>query len=316
MAHELEILQDGSASMFYVGATPWHGMGTEVEGVLTAAEAIKRAHLDWVVEKAPIYVKRGEGFMEINDRYEIRRDRDLKVLGIVGPDYKIIQNREAFDFFDTIVDDGEAKYETAGSLFGGKRIWLTAKIGDEILFAGEDPHHLYLLLTTSHDGSRALTAAVTMIRAVCNNTVTMGLSQAKAVWSMTHKQDLAGKVAEARDTLGLTFKYRDEFDKEIERLLKVGVTNDQFKKIIEGVLPEQKRQKEKNVARLMDIFENEPTIKDTAAAGNGWGAYNAMTYWLGHAREVRSLEARMTSEIGGFGSKLRDKTRRGVLALA
>lgn len=315
MAHELEILDNGDASMFYQGDTPWHGMGTAVQEVLTAAEAIKTASLDWTVNKQPVYVKRGEGFVEVSDRYETVRDRDMKTLGIVGPDYKLIQNVDAFDFFDTVVDDGKAKYETAGSLFGGKRVFLTAQVGDEIMVAGEDAHRMYLLLTTSHDGSRALTAAVTMVRAVCNNTVTTGINSAKSVWSMTHKQELAGKVAEARATLGLSFKYAEAFEKEVQSMIDVQVSNDQFKAIIEGVLPDQKRQKDKNVERLMGIFASEPTIVDTGHGGTGWGAYNAMTYWLGHGREVRSLEARMVSEVNGFGAKLRNKTHDAILAL-
>lgn len=314
MSHELEILDNGEASMFYAGDTPWHGLGTKVDGILTAKEALTAGSLDWLVEKRPIYAQRGGEFVPIPDRFETVRDRDEKTLGIVASDYKLIQNIEAFEFFDTVVDSGEAKYETAGSLFGGKRVWLTALLGDDIMVDGSDAHRLYLLLTTSHDGSRALTAAVTMVRAVCNNTVTFGINSAKSVWSMTHKQTLEGKVEEARKSLGLGFKYAEEFEKAVQEMLEIEVTNDKFKAIVEGVLPEQKRQKDKNVASLMNIFENEPTVTEATGAGTGWGAYNAMTFWLGHAREVRSLEARMTSEVGGFGAKLREKTKTAILA--
>jgi phage/plasmid-like protein (TIGR03299 family) len=164
MSHELEILEDGTASMFSgENLTPWHGLGTVVEGVVTAEEALKLAHLDWSVEKQPIYL--GSGTV-IPDRHAIVRDRDQKPLGVVGSDYVTFQNVEAFSFFDTVTDKGgEAHYTAAGSLFGGKRIFLTAKVGDTITVAGDDDHDLYLLLTTSHDGSRAFTAATTMIRA-------------------------------------------------------------------------------------------------------------------------------------------------------
>lgn len=314
MAHELEII-DGEAQMFYAGETPWHGMGRSVDKALNAADAIVAGGLDWEVNKGPLFKQREGKFIEIPDRFEIVRDLDNKTLGIVGPDYKIVQNREAFQFFDSIVDDGDAKYETAGSLFGGKRIWLTARIGEGILIGGEDAHELYLLLTTSHDGSRALTAAVTMIRAVCNNTVTMGLRSAKTTWSMTHKQDLAGKLAEARDTLQLTFAYRDEFAKGAEKLMHIAVTPDKFREILVNTLPEQKRQKALNVERIMTVFESHPTIVDTSAKGNGWGAYNAVTFWLDHGREVRSTEARMTGLINGWGAKIREKTKNEILAL-
>ena len=204
MAHELEIV-NGQARMFYSGETPWHGMGKRVDHLLTADEALTEGGLNWLVEKVPAYDMHPDGsFVQIPDNYNIRRDEDLKVLGRVGGDYTPIQNHEAFSFFDALVDSGEAKYETAGSLFGGKKIWLTAKLPD-FTVCGEE-FHGYLLLSTTHDGSRALRAATTMIRAVCNNTVTMGFSGAKTTWSLHHKTTLEGKVQEARETLQMAHK--------------------------------------------------------------------------------------------------------------
>lgn len=316
MSHEIEILEDGNASMFYAGETPWHGLGTGVESAVTADEAIKLSGLDWQVEKRPVYVKRGESFAPVKDRFEVVRDSDDKTLGIVAKDYKTIQNREAFEFFDSIVDNGEAKYEAAGSLFGGKRIFLTAMLGDEITIGGDDAHKLFLLLTTSHDGSRSLTAATTLIRAVCNNTVTAGLASARSNWTMTHKSTLKGKVEDARTSLELAFKYVEEFELEAQKMMATQIDADKFKAIVEGLLPEQKRQKEKNVENLVFRFNDSPLIKDTSAAGNAWGAYNALTEWLDHGREVRSVEARMQNLVGGLGLRLRNDMKSQLLELA
>lgn len=316
MAHELEIV-NGQARMFYSGATPWHGMGNPVDHLLTAREALVEGGLDWLVEKVPAYDQLPDGtFVQIPDSYNIRRDEDNKILGRVGGDYHPIQNHEAFTFFDALVDSGDAKYETAGSLFGGKKIWLTAKLPD-FQVCGED-FNGYLLLSTTHDGSRALTAATTFIRVVCNNTETMAMNGAKTKWSLHHKTTLEGKVQEARETLQMAHKAEDAFEKEVQRMIKVQVNADQFKAIIEAdkFLPTQKRQKDKNVERLMDIFENEPTVNETDAKGTGWGAFNTLTFWLDHGLEVRSSEARMVKLTEGLGYSLRNKMRDRVLALA
>ena len=314
MPHELEILENGQASMAYNIETglPWHGLGTGVSGVMTAEEAITLAHLDWEVEKE-LAERKG---VPIPGNYWMIRKSDDKVLGRVGKDYKPIQNREAFEFFDTLVDSGEAKYDTAGSLSGGKRIWLTAQVGDDIQVAGQDSHRLYLALLSSHDGSRSLSAITTMVRIVCANTETMAIHGAKTSWTMTHRTTLAGKVSEARDALKLSFKYRDAFDAEVQRMMDIQVSKDQFIEIMKDVLPDQKRQTEKNVTALTNIFENSPTINDAGLSGTGYGAFNAMTEWLTHGREVRSQEARMTNSIWGFGAKMRRKTHERVLALA
>ncbi len=314
MPHDLEMLANGKASMFYNLDTgvPWHALGTPVKGVATAAEAIVAADLDHIVVKEQAERKG----VPVPGKFWTVRESDDKVLGSVGKDYKVIQNSEAFEFFDNLVDSGEAKYDTAGSLSGGKRIWLTAQVGEDIQVAGQDSHRLYLALLSSHDGSKSLTALTTMVRIVCANTEQMALSSAKTSWTMTHRQSLAGKVAEARDALQLSFKYRDEFDKEMQKLLAIKVSNDQFRAILTDVLPKQKRQLEKNLTLIGGIFENSPTIHDAGLANTGMGAYNAITEYLTWGREVRSQEARMVNSLWGFGQQTRNKAHKRIMAMA
>lgn len=314
MPADVEVLDTGQWAMAYNmdEGVPWHGMGQSAAGAMTALEAITLAELDWKVAKEQAERK---GVI-IPDKFWVVRQSDDKVLGVVGKDYKPIQNGEAFDFFDTLVDSGEAKYETAGSLSGGKRIFLTAHIGDDMQIAGQDSHRMYLALISSHDGSKSLQAVTTMIRVVCANTETMALKSAKTSWSMTHRQTLAGKVAEARDALKLSFKYRDEFTAEVERMMQVQITTDKFREIMTDILPAQPRQLPKNLDALTARFEGSPTIVDAGLGGTGYGAYNAVTEWLTWGREVRSQEARMVNTIWGFGASTRGKTRDAILALA
>lgn len=316
MPANLDTKADGSASMFYVKSegTPWHGAGEGVDGLLTAADALERAGLNWPVEKRPVYVEIDGKMHAVKDRYANVRVTDGKPLGIVGGDHKIYQNVEVFSFFDAVVDSGEAKYSTAGALYGGSRVWLTAKIGDTMTVAGED-HDIYLMIVNSHDGSRSLQAVTTFIRAVCSNTVTMGLNSAKTRWTLRHRTTLEGKAGEARDALQLAFKNAAAFEAEVERMMQISVEKDTFEEIVRGILPEQKRQKEKNVEQLMSVFENESTVVDTDAAGTAWGAFNALTFWLDWGREVRSKEARMTSLIEGQAARMRNQMHDRLVAL-
>ena len=115
-------------SMFYVREVPWHGLGTKVEEAPTSEEALRIAGLNWTVDQTPVYTDSG---LLIPGYKANRRSTDGSILGIVSDRYKIVQNTEAFEFTDAIVgetEDGVVKYETAGSLCGGKRIWLLAKM--------------------------------------------------------------------------------------------------------------------------------------------------------------------------------------------
>ena len=316
MPADLEMLEDGSASMFYTDQeVPWHGLGTPVSHVLTAEEAMSIAHLDWEVELTPAFTKFEGKFKAIPNRVSVTRTSDGKSLGVVSDGYKPIQNADAFKFFDTLIDDGEAKYETAGSLSGGKRIWMTAKIGDTIQIAGDDPHDMYLLLVNSHDGTKALQAVSTMIRVVCSNTEQMAIRGAKTAWSLTHRRDLAGRVLEARDALAISFKYQEAFNKEVEKLLAVEMTTDKFKKIMTDLLPEQKHATEKKITSLVDLFENSTTIKGTSSEGTGYGAFNALSEYMSH-KERQTEEAKMIYNVFGQGVTLRNNLRDAVLASA
>lgn len=324
MSHKLEIKADGTASMFSgEGITPWHGLGTVVEGMATAEKALELAGLDWEVEARQLYQQTATGgFEPIKDRFSTTRVTDGKSLGIVSAGYKIFQNKESFDFLNAITDtgSGDAVFSTAGALFGGTRTFVTLKIGDTFTVADNDAHNLYLMVTNSHDASKAFEAVVTPIRAVCNNTVTLGIAQAKTRWSLRHKSDLAGKVHDARDALQMAFTYVDAFEEEVQRMIEIEVTTDKFKAIVEKIVPESKRQHDKDVEALMAIWKNEETVKMGGGEGNAWGAFNAVTYFTDH-KEYRTTESRFNSIIGqgtgqGYAEKMRPKAQKLLLALA
>jgi len=323
MSHELELNADGTANMFSgEGLTPWHGLGTVIDGLATAEEALKLAGLDWEVEKVQATKTWDGKTVNIPGRFSNTRVTDGKDLGIVSDDYKVFQNRESFHFLNNLTDtgSGDAVYSTAGSLFGGSRTFLTLKIGETFKVAGDDAHDLYLMATNSHDGTQAFTVSVTPIRAVCNNTVTLGLKEAKTKWTIRHKMDLSGQAQNARDILKMSFAYEDSFQKMVEELMDIEVRKDQFHKIVDKIIPASPRQHDLTVEEIVEIWENEPTVSMGDRDYNAWEAFNALTFWTDH-KEYRTPESKFNSVIGtgtgqGLAEGLRPKMQKALLALA
>jgi phage/plasmid-like protein (TIGR03299 family) len=186
MAHQINFNEKtGKHSFFSVKEKAWHNLGQLIDRYPTSAEAIQYAGLDYIVEKRPLFTYDTENQIADPDTdiiipeisvpnyfATVRADTD-QVLGVVGNDYEVVQNRDAFTFFDAIVGGGEGiLYETAGALGNGERIFITAKLPGYIRVGKDDLIEKYLFLTTSHDGYGSITAAFTPTRIVCNNSAT------------------------------------------------------------------------------------------------------------------------------------------------
>ena len=201
MAHEVE-------SMMYVGKTPWHGLGVAIPDgkKLSIEEAISAAGLDWEVELRHVFTEDNEGSLQgILNHYVSCRKTDNAVLGIVGKDYRPLQNRDAFRWFQPFLEGGEATLETAGSLKGGSRVWVLARIRRDPLVVGkEDVMRHYVLLSNSHDGSLAVRVGFTPIRVVCNNTLCLAHeSKASKLLRVKHTSRVRENLEEIRETIDL-----------------------------------------------------------------------------------------------------------------
>lgn len=219
-------------TMFSVRETPWHGLGTIIQEAPTSEEALKLAGLDWNVIQSDVIAK---GTLEQIQGFKVNiRDTDRKVLGLVTDRYKIVQNKEAFAFTDALLGEG-VKYETAGSLASGKRVWMLAKLeGQKITDELIDP---YLVFTNSHDGSGAIRVAITPVRVVCQNTLNLALSKAKRQWSCVHVGDIQNKLEEARETLLNANTYMKALEEEFGELKLKKMTDDKVKEYINMLLP-------------------------------------------------------------------------------
>ena len=274
-------------SMFYVRETPWHGLGTKVLEAPASKDALQLAGLNWRVMQEPIYT----AMEELVDGYKANvRDSDRKVLGVVTDRYRVIQNDEAFAFTDGLLGEG-VKYETAGSLQGGRKVWLLAHMPHEYIISGERISP-YLLFSNTHDGSGAIKVALTPIRVVCQNTLNLALAGAKRSWSMIHTGDIKEKMQEAKDTLFLAEKYMDELGKEFEALRMRKLTDKQVMEYIEILLPIEDGstpQQEKNMKRLREDMKiryfDAPDLQGVGK--NAYRFVNAVSDFATHAEPLR-----------------------------
>lgn len=274
-------------TMFSVREKPWHGLGKVVMEAPTSAEALHLAGLDWNVVQEPIYTE----FNEPVEGYKANvRDSDRKVLGVVSDRYKVVQNVDAFSFTDELIGKG-VRYETAGSLQEGKKVWLLARLPREYIIAGERISP-YLVFSNTHDGSGSVKVAVTPVRVVCNNTLNLALDKASRSFSMIHTGNIQDKIQEARDTLFMAEEYMDCLGAEFEQLRRQKMTDVQVKEYINLLLPMEKESTQlqsKNIIRLReDMMKRYYDAPDLQTVGNNaYRFINAVSDFATHANPLR-----------------------------
>ena len=280
MAHMIE-------TMFSVREKPWHGLGTIVMEAPASAEALKLAGLDWTVEQEPVYTEHNE--MVKGYKANVRSS-DRRVLGVVSDRYKVVQNTDAFSFTDELLGKG-VKYETAGSLQEGRKVWLLARLPKEYVIAGERISP-YLVFSNTHDGSGSVKVAVTPVRVVYNNTLNIALDNAKRSFSMIHTGNIHDKIQEAKDTLFMAENYMDNLGIEFEQLRRQKMTDAQVKEYIELLLPmgeEPTPIQSKNILKLRrDMEQRYYEAPDLQKVGNNaYRFLNAVSDFATHSRPLR-----------------------------
>lgn len=275
-------------SMFYTRTKPWHGLGVQVQEAPESKDALRLAGLDWKVYQREVYTDSG---IRIDGYRANVRNTDNKVLGVVTERYKIVQNEEAFAFTDALLGKG-VRYETAGSLQEGRKVWLLARLPKEYIISGEQISP-YLVFSNSHDGSAAVRVAVTPIRVVCNNTLNLALSTAKRSWAMVHTGNIKGKIHEAQETLFMAETYMNKLGKEFETLKLQKLSDRQIKEYIELLLPLEKTTSlvtAKNVKKLRDDlrarYYDAPDLQDVGG-NNAYRFINAVSDFATHNEPLR-----------------------------
>ena len=294
-------------TMMYVREKPWHGLGTEVSEAPTSADALRLAGLDWEVLQKNIQVCGGSKI----DNYKANiRSTDGAVLGVVSDSYKIVQNADAFSFTDELIG-GDVRYETAGSLRGGKKIWLLAKMPERKI-AG-DAVEPYLCFSNTHDGTGAIRVCMTPIRVVCNNTLNLALNTAKRQWSARHTGNIEQKMQEARMCLQLADAYMDGLGDYADKLANKTINDEELDKILNEMFPveENDSERKKTMAKkAKDEFMVCYWRPDIAQFLNtAWGVVNAMSDMVSHSEPLRNTANYRENNWGRImdGHKMLDK---------
>lgn len=337
MGHNLNFNErTGKYSFFSVQEKAWHGLGQIVTEYPTSGEAIKHAGLDYEVIKSPLYTT-GTGIIESAVSTEIRdaeltvpnyfaniRNDNNAVLGVVGKDYHIVQNREAFNFFDAIVggEDG-ILYETAGALGNGERIFITAKLPGYIRVGnGDDVTEKYIFLTTSHDGSGSITAAFTPIRIVCQNTLNASLRNMSNVVRIKHTVGAKQRLEDAHKVMGLANTLSNQLQDIFNNWTTVKVSDSEVRKLIQLALCPNKETfdllKKGAEDELSTVFKN--TVEDAfsyammsdtqqmdTTKGTLFGAYNAVTGYYQNVRNYKDDEAKLQSIVMGGTAQMKSQ---------
>ncbi|PWJ53401.1 phage/plasmid-like protein (TIGR03299 family) [Dyadobacter jejuensis] len=305
----------------------WHGLGTVFNEPISVGDALKYGGLDFEVEKLPNIHRLGEVDIISPDSFFTYRKDVNKVLGSkLGKDYVVYQNAQCFDLVDEILQSGKASIETAGSIDGGKKVFVTLKIDQSIKIGGNDIVEQYVLFATSHDGSMAITATPTNVRVVCNNTLTAALSGATGAIRVRHSMNASNRMQEAAKVLKLivgnteanTLNYERMRANKIEASQmwdyfgNVFCTPAEIKEMQSGkagkdVLSTRKQ----NIINEVLNFANNGVGQDVANEGglNMWGAYNAVTGYITR-KKYSSVDDRANSMLfGAMGRTLYDAGR-------
>jgi phage/plasmid-like protein (TIGR03299 family) len=311
-------IDNGRASMMYVGQEPWHGLGTKLDEPATAALAIEAANLDWTVKKVPVCAW-GDGIVyPIDDTFTVVPEHKwgkekCPTWGMVKRDYTPLQNRDAFAFFDGIVGEGAAIYHTAGALDDGRRVWILAKMPDDIVIAGKDITHQFLLLSNSHDGSGSVRIKFTPIRVVCHNTLTQALNEGEASIRVPHTRDVKERLVIARESLQLIKATYARIAKDFAALATVPMIDATVTAYLRLVFPDPSNPKdlraferaERDRRTAQRLFAKGKGNDVPGVAGTLWAAYNGVAEMVDLGRNRRTLDQHLEHIWFGSGYTLK-----------
>jgi phage/plasmid-like protein (TIGR03299 family) len=299
-------------TMAYYGEVPWHGLGKQVPKGVTAEQMIHAAGLDWEVKLQP-----ARGAREINkkgefSRYEVIRTPRLNIkepevlLGVVSRRYQPLQNLEAFGFFDPLVGENKAYFETAGALGDGERIWVMAKMPDPMKIVPGDECFKYLLLSNTHTGEGSVIVKFTSVRVVCQNTLMLAMEDGQKAYRVRHSKHMQFKLNELAELIAIAQEVFLKSEESFKRLAKVQMINDRLDQYFEAVFPRSETQKNNNEKPqrwdfLREVFNNKKDLQLPGVRGTLWGAYNAITWFEDYKKPMQFEQPSQRLERTWFG---------------
>lgn len=304
MSHELTVRRDGTVEMAYLeGTYVWHGLGNSFGSGATIDEIRLKAGMDWTCESIPLtYLHNGESYT-ITDRVAQVRSDTGAALGVVSSDFKSVQPGDTTEFFRDIVETLGLQVTTAGTLFGGRKLFVSAYIGEQSLIDDRDRVKSYLLLSTALDGSMATTARYTSVCVVCNNTLRMeneGEASVRVLHSTTFD------AAKVKKTLGVAPRSFDMFMENMRALGRKPVSEHQATDLTNQLLETEEGPVHK---KIMSLFRGEDLLGVDLEGrhGTAWGWLNSVTQFADHERRAKSESHRLNSALFGSADRLKSR---------
>lgn len=295
--------------MFSVREVPWHGIGSVIEEAPDMWSAMAIGKLNWKVSRCKVYAKSSDDDdLILTDRDGLYREDTKEILGVVSKRYNILQNEDMFSFADCLIGDS-VKYETAGSLFGGKQVFATAKWQKE-WSVGDDSIRLYLLLSNCHNGLGQFKVAVTPVRVVCNNTLQFALRSTVRDYSIKHFTNILSRVDEAKATLRISSKYMTDFVEFGNRLTEKRLTPEAVEHFVDKLFDRTEGMSKRSRTMFdfkVNNFEKCYDRDDLKSYRNTpWALVNAVSDYATHGgrKQTSVLKDVLASNLGLFDKAL------------
>jgi phage/plasmid-like protein (TIGR03299 family) len=320
MTAAVTIRKNGQAEMAYTGETPWHSLGQKLRDGALIDEWITAAGMDWKACRSRVRYGEPPNQRTFDSQHVLFRSDTKAPLAVVGDGFKIVQPREVLEFFRELTVNSGLKMSTAGTLFGGRRFWALAELGDEAFIIPKDKVAGNLLLVTALDGTLKTTGKVVATRVVCWNTLSLALGeQGTATVKVSHRTSFDS--AAMKTDLGLIHGTFVKFITEMRELAKQHMTHSDADKttlqllvsdpdVLKDKEAKEKIAKSKPYQSIMRLFDgdaigaNIPGVSNTA-----WGWLNAVTEHVDHHARALNVDNRLNSAWFGHGDELKTKAR-------
>lgn len=328
MAHEIR----SNDQVVLARTSAWHGLGIVLPDQFSPQDALRIGRLDWTVEEstaltATFVESDGEATRNIVETHKtLRRSDDGTILGTVGSGYTPVQNSTLAEIADSFSKAG-VRVETAGSLFGGRKVWFLVDIGSTDVANKGDIVHRYIMLHNAHDGTASLGGDLVSTRVVCNNTYTGALSAGSAFFRFRHTSGIGLRIEDAKATLEGFRKTLVRDDEAIAALAAKSLTRAEIQSLWTDVLvaldgpiavnPKDDREQRRK-QRAVEALANMTRVFDHESAqfgANAWVAANAVTNYIQHSRGTLKGEARQSADLFGSYADAKRLTMRAALAL-
>lgn len=333
MAHKIDNSKGFNAFVAYQQPA-WHNLGTVFTEPLTTMQALEQGGLNFSVIKLPnVHILPDESEIISTDSFFTLRTDVNKILGSrLGKDYEVLQNIEALNVVDEILQSGRATIETAGVIDGGRRVFVLLKIDKDIFIGSNDVVKQYILVCTGHDGTLSTIVLPTNVRVVCNNTLAAALAGATGAIKIRHTRNAADRLREAAKVLNLISHNTEVNAENYNRMKATDITKEQMFNYFGNIFltPQQIadlqsgkksdeviKTRKQNIITEVANYANSGLGQSIALNGkdglNMWFAYNAVTGYV-TSKKYSSNDDRANSMLFGTGAAQIQEA--GVLALA